>query len=140
MLVTRLHDHVFNGSVLLSGGTTSGQLDASSDEVFDPNTQQFAVTIPMSTARTGHTATLLRNATVLLAGGSIGDQYGADPQSSADVYDPPLITAHVNPKYVVVGITYAPPGPQSNVTYTNNSTSGNTTTIGSGYTECPKLE
>jgi hypothetical protein len=39
----------------------------------------------------------------------------------------------VNPKYVVVGITYAPPGSGSNVTYGNTTTVGNTTMIGSSF-------
>jgi hypothetical protein len=39
-----------------------------------------------------------------------------------------VITGFVNPKYVVVGVTYAPPGPSSNVTYTNSKLVGTTTT------------
>ncbi len=35
----------------------------------------------------------------------------------------------INPKYVVVGVTYAPPGPSSYVQYTNTTSVGNTTTI-----------
>jgi hypothetical protein len=37
-------------------------------------------------------------------------------------------TGFVNPKYVVVGVTYAPPGPSSSVTYTDSTLVGNTTT------------
>jgi hypothetical protein len=35
----------------------------------------------------------------------------------------------INPKYVIVGVTYAPPGPNSNVTYSNSTLVGNTTTF-----------
>jgi hypothetical protein len=35
----------------------------------------------------------------------------------------------VNPKYVIVGVTYAPPGPSSSVTYANSTLVGNTTKI-----------
>lgn len=35
----------------------------------------------------------------------------------------------INPKYVIVGVTYAPPGPASNVTYSNSTLVGNTTEI-----------
>jgi hypothetical protein len=38
------------------------------------------------------------------------------------------VTGFINPKYVIVGVTYAPPGPSSNVTYTSSTFVGNTTT------------
>lgn len=37
-------------------------------------------------------------------------------------------TGYINPKYVIVGVTYAPPGSSSNVTYSNSTLVGNTTT------------
>lgn len=39
----------------------------------------------------------------------------------------------INPKYVVVGVTYAPPGPSSYVQYTNATTVGNTSTVSSSF-------
>jgi hypothetical protein len=39
----------------------------------------------------------------------------------------------VNPKYIVVGVTYAPPGPSSFVQYTGTTSVGNTTTINSSF-------
>ena len=39
----------------------------------------------------------------------------------------------INPKYVVVGVVYAPPGTSSNVTYTNTTSVGNTTTIAKSF-------
>jgi len=44
------------------------------------------------------------------------------------------VIGFVNPKYVVVGVTYAPPGPSSNVTYTNSTLVGTTTTTTSSFT------
>jgi hypothetical protein len=38
-----------------------------------------------------------------------------------------FVTGFVNPKYVIVGVTYAPPGPSSRVTYSNSTLVGNTT-------------
>ncbi len=38
------------------------------------------------------------------------------------------VTGFVNPRYVVVGVTYAPPGTSSSVTYTNSTLVGNTST------------
>jgi hypothetical protein len=43
-------------------------------------------------------------------------------------------SGYVNPKYVVVGVTYAPPGPQSNVTYTNSTLVGNTLSLSNSFT------
>ena len=37
------------------------------------------------------------------------------------------------PKYVVVGVTYAPPGPSSSVQYTGTTSVGNTSTISSSF-------
>jgi hypothetical protein len=39
----------------------------------------------------------------------------------------------INPKYIVVGVVYAPPGSASNVTYTNTTSVGNTTTIADSF-------
>jgi hypothetical protein len=47
---------------------------------------QWAATAPLSVARTGHTATLLKNGRVLVAGGSA--DRGATCLNTAEVYDP----------------------------------------------------
>jgi len=39
----------------------------------------------------------------------------------------------ITPKYVVVGVTYAPPGTSSNVQYTGTTSVGNTTTISNSF-------
>lgn len=39
----------------------------------------------------------------------------------------------VNPKYIVVGVTYAPPGTNSSVSYANTTSVGSTTTISSSF-------
>jgi hypothetical protein len=48
----------------------------------------WAPTGSMSTARFGHTATLLPNGTVLVAGGERCDSSSCDYLSSAELYDP----------------------------------------------------
>lgn len=56
--------------------------------------------------------------------------------STNSAYTTPLtvdVTGFVNPKYVIVGVTYAPPGPSSNVTYTNSTLVGTTTTTTSSF-------
>lgn len=44
------------------------------------------------------------------------------------------VQGYINPKYMIVGLTYAPPGSQSSATYTNSVSVGNTTTINSSFT------
>lgn len=57
-----------DGRVLVVGGLGSGAL--SSAEVYDPATDTWSVTAPPGTARSmGHTATVLANGWVLIAGG-----------------------------------------------------------------------
>jgi hypothetical protein len=48
---------------------------------------------------------------------------------SASLSCPPTVQGYVDLKYVVLGITYAPPGPQSYVTYTNSSGVGITNSL-----------
>lgn len=43
-------------------------------------------------------------------------------------------TGFINPKYIVVGVTYAPPGTSSSVTYTNTTSVGDTTNVSSSFT------
>jgi hypothetical protein len=72
-----------DGRVLLAGGTTPDLPDtdvSSLVEVFDPATGQFSVLGAMLRPRSSHTATLLGDGTVLLAGGLT---YGAGENSMA---------------------------------------------------------
>lgn len=77
--------------MLVAGGTnnTSGVLNSAelfdpgvlnSAELFDPATGKWTLTGSMNTARSGHTATLLQNGQVLVAG---GDTFG-----TAELYNP----------------------------------------------------
>jgi hypothetical protein len=63
-----------NGNVLLAGGHQQGtgfQVHSSSVvQLFDPGTATWRNTSSLQTARTGHTATMLRDGRVLAAGGS----------------------------------------------------------------------
>jgi hypothetical protein len=77
-----------NGKVLVTGGSPQlGDLsggdnsdDLSTAELFDPATGTFTATGAMSKPRSEHTATLLANGTVLLAGGAAGN--------AAELFDP----------------------------------------------------
>jgi hypothetical protein len=81
-----------NGKVLLAGGwaTLSGTPVWASAELYDPSAKTFSATGSMTTPRTGHTATLLPDGTVLIAGGgaTFDVGYGGSAQVSAELYDP----------------------------------------------------
>ena len=55
----------------------------SSAELYDPATHAFVETGPAAVAHTSHTATLLPNGKVLVAGGTYNQ-----PQQTAELYDP----------------------------------------------------
>jgi len=91
-----------NGKVLVAGGATddSGGGEISSAELYDPATGAWTFTGSMSVARSLHTATLLRNGQVLVAGGLSNHVALA----SAELYDPATGTWTVtgalnNPRY-----------------------------------------
>jgi hypothetical protein len=72
-----------NGKILITGGLTdfvnSTFVVSSTAEIFDPATGTFSNTDQMGMARSEHTATLLPDGTVLVAGGG---------NPTAEIYDP----------------------------------------------------
>jgi hypothetical protein len=92
-----------NGMVLAAGGETDGCTGNSctfagsvaSAELYDPSTGAFFATGSMAAIRSSHTATLLRDGRVLVAGGvaygGIGMFYGS--LASAEVYTPDVLVA-----------------------------------------------
>jgi hypothetical protein len=81
--ITMLQD----GRVLLTGGDKNAgyRSQLASAEIYDPKSGTFSVTGSMSTPREGHTATMLRDGRVLVAGGSPN---GIQATTSAEIYDP----------------------------------------------------
>ena len=91
-----------NGKVLIAGGyqySTAAVRILASAELYDPSTGTFAPTGSMIMARAEHTATLLADGRVLVAGGyGCGQPKTCDPQdtalsaaqqlTSAEIYDP----------------------------------------------------
>lgn len=73
-----------NGKVLIAGGVKAAfpwpDSVLSSTELYDPSSRSFIRTGDMTTARAGHTATLLANGRVLIIGGV--------QDLSAEIYDP----------------------------------------------------
>ncbi len=78
-----------NGKVLVTGGQIelfgSGYRTLGSAELYDPATGTWSPTNSLADDRVGHTATLLRNGKVLVAGGY---RYGTGNLASAELYDP----------------------------------------------------
>ncbi len=73
-----------NGKVLVAGGSVSVEATASV-EIYDPATGRWTATGDLKKQRYDHTATLLLNGNILVAG-SIEDRVGA--RDSAEVYNP----------------------------------------------------
>ena len=79
-----------DGRVLIAGGQSNygqAQIEASA-ELYDPATGSFTPTGPMTIARQQHTATLLPDGRVLIAGGGSGSADHPFALNSAEVYDP----------------------------------------------------
>jgi hypothetical protein len=73
-----------NGTVLVTGGQGNSGITLASAELYNPATGIWTATGSLATARWGHTATLLPNGLVLVAGGVNGSSYIA----SAELYNP----------------------------------------------------
>jgi hypothetical protein len=84
-----------NGKVLITGGSIGFLSDLAKAELYDPATGTFTATGAMSEGRSEHTATLLANGNVLVAGGA------AD--NVAELYDPATGTFTATTGELIVG-------------------------------------
>jgi hypothetical protein len=79
-----------DGRVLVVGGYAIEEspccASLSAAELYDPISGRWTATASMATARQGHSATLLPDGTVLVAGGDPGGD--GNPLASAELYDP----------------------------------------------------
>lgn len=79
-----------NGKVLMAAGWTTAMVgvttEAPTNEIYDPATGTFSDTGALIQPRYAHTATLLGNGKVLIAGGWVNHSAGA--VANADLYDP----------------------------------------------------
>ncbi len=86
-----------SGKVLAAGGdrtwSVAGGESLAAAELYDPTTETWTATGSMGTPRSFHIAVLLRDGTVLVAGGCDG-YVGRDcvPLATAEIYDPELGT------------------------------------------------
>jgi hypothetical protein len=117
-----------SGKVLVYGGGTNPEngTPTAEAELYDPVAATFSATTSLNTARYLPTTTVLANGNVLTTGGD----GTSTALASAELYlQNNTITSVINPKYFIMGITYAPPGPLSSISYTNTNFVGNTTTL-----------
>ncbi len=82
-----------NGKILVIGGARHiigiGDFYLSSCEIYDPATGDWALTDSLNTGRYFHTATLLQNGKVLVAGGAFAVGNMFYQLKSCELYDPP---------------------------------------------------
>lgn len=141
-----------SGKVLLSGGQTveynyDGQhlLHITGLEVYDPATDQFSSTGAMGTPRPGHTATLLPNGKVLLAGGAGNSIEFYDTGDGSTLY-PVTVTSSGIGGSITPGTADVPFGEVRQ--YTVTADSGYTATVtgcggtlsGNTYTTAPIVD
>ncbi|MBZ5694138.1 MAG: hypothetical protein LAN36_02125 [Acidobacteriia bacterium] len=112
-----------NGIVLLAGGW-NGSSYLSSAELYDAASGTFTLTGSMSVTRRWHTATLLNDGSVLVAG---GENTSSSALSSAEVFSFP--SGSLDLKYVILAVTYAPPGQRSTATYGSTTMMGTSTSL-----------
>lgn len=89
-----------DGTVLIGGGESESGFSLITEataEIYDPSTDTFAVVGSMQGGREVHTATLLKDGRVLLAGGIFYQDVGIflGSLNTADVYTPGSLTAPV---------------------------------------------
>lgn len=87
-----------SGKILIAGGQSddqNGSLILATAEVYDPVANSFTAAQNMNAPRTGHTATLLQNGKVLIAGGASnaglalgGFQNGTQALQTSELFDP----------------------------------------------------
>ena len=126
-----------DGTVLIAGGfqDTHGDVILSSGELFTPaapgspaTAGTFALTSSnLPTQMALQQAVVPASGSVLLTGGFAGS-------NSAAAYTYPVITGNVNPKYVVLGVVYSPPGKGSSVSYSGTTALGTGTSLDASLT------
>jgi Galactose oxidase, central domain/Kelch motif len=123
---------LFDGTVLIAGGCESSGNCTASAEIYNPTSGSFAAVGSMTSKRYSYTATLLTNGKVLEAGGCTG---GGSCLATADLFNGPApVSGYVSPKYLVIGVQYAPPGSKSSVVYAESTMMGTSTTYSNSFT------
>jgi hypothetical protein len=121
-----------NGYVWIAGGLNSSGQSLQSSETYRPNATSgdtTVVDVTLDAPRAFHDATTIPSGAVILSGG----YSGATVLASTDEYTFNQVSGSMNPKYLILGVFYAPPGSKSNVNYQNNTSVGTTSTLSSTF-------
>jgi hypothetical protein len=126
---------IADGTILIAGGYTSASSAGATQtaEIYNVSQRSFRLTGSMTVPRAFHSATLLYNGEVLIAGGESSTDASNAFLASAELYSYTVTTATMGPAYKVTSIIYAPPGNKSQAGYTNSTSNSTTTTIGSSF-------
>ena len=73
---------------VITGGLGPDWPQTARAEIYDPQTGTFTAIESLKVARADHTATVLNDGRVLLAGGSSGPRMSSDVVASAEIFDP----------------------------------------------------
>jgi hypothetical protein len=106
-----------NGQVLVAGGYGDGIGVEQTAEIYDPPSGTFFYTGSLVAPLYNQNATLLTDGYVLLSGGNNASGTVATAEQYSVVNDSPPENGSIDPKYVVVGVIYSPPGAKSSVSY-----------------------
>jgi WD40 repeat protein len=96
-----------NGKVLIVGGkndliqSIATPKALATTEIYDPQSGTFSLSGSMTVARTGHTATLLGNGKVFVAGGA-----NTAPLASTEIYDPSTGQVMVGPTMAIARVNH----------------------------------
>ena len=123
-----------NGEVLVAGGVSNGSSPwapscTATAELYNPFTGQWTTTGSMTKPRDSHTATLLNDGSVLVAGGFCSGAGSTYPDNTAELYDPSTgtwkATGNMNVARVNTAATLLPNG-QVLIAGGNSTSSGGT--------------
>jgi hypothetical protein len=84
-----------DGRYFVSGGGRDWTTSTRTTAILDPTARTWTLSTPMSTARVAHTATLLRDGRVLLAGGTDGGVIFGAAIATAEIFAP--VDARITP-------------------------------------------
>jgi N-acetylneuraminic acid mutarotase len=123
-----------NGEVLVAGGVSNGSSPwapscTASAELYNPSTGQWTTTGSMTKPRATHTATLLNDGSVLVAGAFCSGAGSIYPDNSAELYNPSTGTWKATGNMIVARVnTAATPLPNGQVLIAggNSTSSGGT--------------
>jgi hypothetical protein len=127
-----------NGTVLLAGGLgigKTGYATLNSAEIYDPRNRAFrALFNSMTAARCGHSATLLPDGSVLLAGGFFFPPITYDPPGVLEAWAPSLASAETFSATTQAFVAVAAPLPQGVAMHAATTLPGGDVLLTGGFT------